>query len=253
MSDAHPDSKPGAERKAAPPAAKCHIVSLLKTFCGGCWSCLTSPCRQIRKSWVDLTAKYPEKPIEFITMVVTVIGLVVAIATVGFVAWQLHELNETLESQAYNYIDDNQLELDKAFVEKPQYRKYFYENALLPADSNEVDEILALVDLKLDIIDAFYSQADHIDWKKHYTRAAWDEFYSDSFRCSQILCQRICKDWNEYGTDIRAIATGESACGQSLKLTPIPGRQDGKKSCEWQNVETKCERLKPALAPASRG
>ena len=50
------------------------------------------------------------RPIEFLT-------LILATLSVGLLVWQLSALNDTLESQAYNYIDTGLIELDKVFIE----------------------------------------------------------------------------------------------------------------------------------------
>jgi hypothetical protein len=165
------------------------------------------------------------KPIEFLTMLTAVIGL-------AFLGWQLSKLNENLESQAYSYIENQQLELDKIFIEHPNYRQFFYDGVSLPTgDGADARQILAIAELKLDVIDAFYSQADHINWAYHHTFPAWERYHEGSFLRSQIMCREICRYWNEYGTHIRAVAKRPNACGDTLKLTAIAGTAD--MSCSW--------------------
>src|SRR5690242_16863506 len=89
---------------------------------------------------------FREKPIEFMT-------LLTAVATLVVLQWQLNELNNTLESQAYNYIINSQLDLDKMFIEKSEYRRFFQENIELPKESDKRHAIWAIADAKLDVID----------------------------------------------------------------------------------------------------
>jgi hypothetical protein len=169
-----------------------------------------------------------EKPIEFF-------GLSAAIVSVIFLEWQLIDLRDTLESQAYSYIDNNQIELDKAFIDNSEYRDYFYRNLPAPKGNDEksikdAKKIAALADLNLDVIDAFHSQADHIRWTSHYTREAWEEYYRKSFSRSSVLCKQICDYWKEYGKTIRGQAVKSDACGTRIKLAD-PKNIDSE--CTW--------------------
>jgi hypothetical protein len=165
------------------------------------------------------------KPIEFA-------GLIVAIATLLVLWVQIGGLVDSLESQAYNYIDSNQLNLDKIMIEHSELRSYFDDEKQPPPNDADLkrNTILAIADLKLDVIDGFYSQEKHIDWTSRYTREAWDQYYKDSFKRGQVLCWLICRDWNEYGKDIRQVASRPDACGAKIKQRDA---KDFKKGCEW--------------------
>lgn len=205
------------------------------TFWGGAMSNAETENTTAMRFCESLGKAARKKPVEFLTMLTGVIALIVGSASVVFLGWQLLEVNEALESQAYSYIDNNLIEFDKVLIEHSKYRQYFNNDEALPNGDDEkskedAKKILAVADLKLDVIDAFYSQAGHINWNARYTREAWDEYYQDSFRRSRVLCKLICDEWNEYGKEIHQIATGPKACGDTLKLS-----RDDKSNifCKW--------------------
>jgi len=148
-----------------------------------------------------------EKPIEFMTMIVTVPGLIIGLVGVAFVYFQFLDLRKSLDSQAYGIISQELAELNRLFVERPEMRPYFYAREPLPDDPLERDRVLAVADVYLDFIDNYYSQASHLDWT-HYNRGGWDAFIRGSFERSRVLCQVLCKDQEEFGDAIRDVAAG---------------------------------------------
>jgi hypothetical protein len=147
-----------------------------------------------------------KKPIEFLT-------LLTAIASIVFLGWQLFELNDTLESQAYSYILSGLHDLDKTFVENAEYRQYFQENIDLPPESAKRQKIWALADAKLDFIDSFYSQEGHINWNK-YTKDGWEEFFRESFKCSLVMRKSFCRDRTQYGHQLLAFTARMCEAGK---------------------------------------
>ena len=148
-----------------------------------------------------------EKPIEFVTMIVTVPGLVIGLVGVAFVYFQFHDLRKSLDSQAYGIISQELAELNRLFVEHPEMRPYFYAREPLPDDELKRNRVLAVADVYLDFIDNYYSQASHLDWS-HYNRGGWDAFIKGSFERSRVLCYALCKDQDEFGDAIRDTAAG---------------------------------------------
>lgn len=73
----------------------------------------------------NLRAASLQKPVEFA-------ALIIAVISVALLIWQLWALNDTLESQAYNYIIAGLAELDKADIEHSDLRKYFLKNEPYP-------------------------------------------------------------------------------------------------------------------------
>ena len=148
-----------------------------------------------------------EKPIEFLTMIVTVPSLIIGLVGVAFVYVQFLDLRKSLDSQAYGIISQELAELNRLFVERPEMRPYFYSRELLPDDALTRDRVLTVADVYLDFIDNYYSHASHLDWT-HYNRGGWDAFIRGSFERSRVLCYALCKDQKEFGDAIRDVAAG---------------------------------------------
>jgi hypothetical protein len=148
-----------------------------------------------------------EKPIEFVTMIVTVPGLIIGLVGAAFVYVQFLDLRKNLDSQAYGIISQELAELNRLFVERPEMRPYFYAREPLPDDPLTRNRVLAVADVYLDFIDNYYSQASHLDWS-HYNRGGWDAFIKGSFERSRVLCYALCRDQDEFGDAIRNVAAG---------------------------------------------
>jgi len=184
--------------------------------------------RALKRFLPELKRACMDKPIELLGLVVSFLTFVVAAFTLIFLIIQLNGVRDNLESQAYSYIINSQVEFDKIFIENSKYRSYFQNGEPLPTDSSEIMKIWTLADAKLDIMDAFHSQAEHINWLR-YSRPAWEEFHKRAFRRSRVLCQAICNDWPEYGKHIRIIASQE--CDKkNLKLRDLTRDLQ---VCEW--------------------
>jgi hypothetical protein len=179
--------------------------------------------------WKALFQARSEKPVELLGLVVGVLTLFIAGVTLWYLKTQLDDVRNTLESQAYSYIITSQLELDKVFTENSEYRQYFLNDEAPPRDDlSKMKKIWSLADMKLDVIDAFHSQAEHVNWLR-YTRPAWDEFHKRSFRRSRVLCEAICNDWAEYGNRVRSLALSE--CDKQKMQVPDPA--NAAKGCKW--------------------
>jgi hypothetical protein len=160
------------------------------------------------------------KPLEAVTLAIGTVTVIVLM-------WQLHDLDRTLESQAYNAITVGLLELDKISVEKSEYRVYFVGDAPLPTEPAERQKLWSLADAKLDFIDGFYSQEDHINWTR-YTKRGWEEYFKESFRCGAVIRTTYCRDQTQYGSRLQAFTfrafPGGICNGPNPKTLAQPGQ-----------------------------
>jgi hypothetical protein len=150
-------------------------------------------------------------------LVLSFATLLTAIGSLIYLGAQLGGLNETIESQSYSYVIEGLAEYDRILVERPELMPYLEggpdgSEVRLPANSGQRLRVLALANYKLDFIDGFYSQERHIRWDQDYTRAAWDDYFRDSFVRSEALCTLICSNPDHYGTRVREI--GMSTCAR---------------------------------------
>jgi hypothetical protein len=165
------------------------------------------------------------KTIEFLTLITMAISVLILWLQLRDIDKTLESQNSLLESQAYNYIESGLLELDKIFIEKSEYRPYFFENCSLPSKEVERQRVLAIADMKLDYMDSFYSQESRINWNR-YTRSGWDEYFRDSFRRSIVLRQAFCNYQEQYGLELRAFASGTCE-GPNAKEDPKEVKPSG--------------------------
>jgi hypothetical protein len=149
--------------------------------------------------WQSLKKASLEKPIELL-------ALIIATVAAAAVWWQIRSATDALESQAESYIVNGLAGLDKMNLEHPELRHYFNGNDVdLPEDKVERAKVLSLADAHLDFIDAFYTQRDKIDWSKH-TLEGWENYFAHSFKCSPVLRDRFCAEYDEYGHSIHKFA-----------------------------------------------
>ena len=145
------------------------------------------------------------QPIEFLTLVVTALGLAIAIGGAVFVYLQIVAVNQALDSQAYATITQGLNDLDKIFVDNPKARPQFFNNAPAPDNEEDRQRVEAIAEIYLNFIDNFYGQTSHLD-PSHYQFDAWERFFRDSFKRSKVLCDHFEQEKKEYGDEINAIA-----------------------------------------------
>jgi hypothetical protein len=170
------------------------------------------PCEVLR-DWLHayvrklFSSAAQDKAVEFMALIIGALSVVLLI-------WQLWDLNDTLESQAYSYIIAGLTEFDKTSVDNSEYRKYFTQNFPLPSTITEADrsKILSLADQKLDFIDSSYTQFDHIN-QRHYTKDAWDNYFEQSFKCSIVLRDLYCSEIGLYGHKLEQFLTKKFPAG----------------------------------------
>jgi hypothetical protein len=146
-----------------------------------------------------------DKPIEFLTLIVTTIGLAIAIGGAGFVYYQIVAVKQALDSQAYAVITQGLTDLEKIFVDNPGARPYFFESKPLPDDGEEKQKVLAIGEMYLNFIDNYFAQTVHLD-PSNYDFSAWEKFFKHSFQRSKVLCQLLEQEKEEYAKEVKDIA-----------------------------------------------
>ena len=84
----------------------------------------------------------------------------------------------------------------KTFVEQPQLRPYFEERKELKADDENRQRVLALADVRLDVMDAVLSYAAMSGVSNAI--AGWKNAFSRAFRTSTVLCARLKETESNY-------------------------------------------------------
>jgi hypothetical protein len=84
----------------------------------------------------------------------------------------------------------------KTFVEHPQLRPYFEEMKELKTDDEHRQRVLALADVRLDVMDAVLTYAAMSGLSNAI--AGWKNAFSSAFRTSTVLCARLRETESSY-------------------------------------------------------
>ncbi|WP_455833563.1 hypothetical protein [Pseudarthrobacter siccitolerans] len=128
-----------------------------------------------------------------VEMLILVTG-VIATLTVGVT--QLEAVRDSLKSTTAASVFEQQQELDKVFVEMPQYAQYFEEKVEIIPPEHEV-QVRAIAFRTLDHFEHIRFQiANNLFSANH---VAWHEYFSESFRYSPVLCRTLLENNEVYG------------------------------------------------------
>src|SRR3954451_4283783 len=121
----------------------------------------------------------PLKLSELFQVILTIIGF-------GFVLYSIKQISATLKISAHTAATVNLLELDKLFIENPEYWPYFHRNMEMASDDGRYLKLVAIADFMLDYFQGLLQQAPHA-WNSSDTSR---RFIREMFRSSPILCKR---------------------------------------------------------------
>jgi hypothetical protein len=96
----------------------------------------------------------------------------------------------------------------RLFVEQPDLRPYFEEGAQLAPDDSKRNLVLAIADLRLDVMDAVLTYPALLDVADDIE--GWRNTFRNAFRTSPVLCARLRETESNYGFIVPIAA---QACG----------------------------------------
>ena len=95
----------------------------------------------------------------------------------------------------------------KTFVERPHLRPYFEEKKEFETDDRYRQSVLALADVRLDVMDAVLTYAVMSGQSDAIT--GWKNAFASAFRKSPILCARLNETESSYpNAEILSVAAG---------------------------------------------
>jgi hypothetical protein len=97
----------------------------------------------------------------------------------------------------------------KTFVEKPDLRPYFESGKSLTSDDPNRQAVLALADVRLDVMDAILTYAALHGFAGEGEIGGWKNTFDHSFRTSPVLCMRLNESASDYGL---IVPIGRAAC-----------------------------------------
>lgn len=88
-----------------------------------------------------------------------VLGPVVGVISLIYLAVQTRTLHKSVKAQAYQAVVNTQISFDALFLQYPSMRQYIYANTKLPdPDTDEGQRARSVVDVALNVIDSTYQQ-----------------------------------------------------------------------------------------------
>jgi hypothetical protein len=149
--------------------------------------------------------------IAFLALMIQACSLAISLIGILFVIFQIRNVRESLDSQSYGSINDKLNQIDMVFIQAPELRPYFFDNARWPDEKTAKDKLTAVAEARLDLMDYWFRQASHMNLEA-YDMMAWRTFFTNSFQRSQILCDVLRTEQNEYGEPIRSLAQKSGYC-----------------------------------------
>ncbi|MEX5635038.1 hypothetical protein [Parafrankia sp. FMc2] len=115
-----------------------------------------------------------------------VVALVALILSIGATALSVSDARRNRTVTTYNSTTDLALQVDRVFIEYPQWRPHFYENEPVPADAAHQDrnQVLAITEFCLDIMECIW------DRKLEYSKKdlnSWRAWILDLFNSSPAM------------------------------------------------------------------
>ena len=167
----------------------------------------------MRRTNSDPTANAPDvykRVVDTVTLLVIVIGL--------YFAWdQAKEFNASQNLSNWSDVSARTYEIDRVFVENPEFRKYFLEGVDIAPDDKDYPKAASIAELLLDYLDSFTALLDY----KHglisngiLQEEAWKHYFNESFTKSPLLCRRLIAGPLNYGPQLRQ--TGIPLCEKTF-------------------------------------
>jgi hypothetical protein len=132
-----------------------------------------------------------EKTRLWLQIVQTSAGMISMVAIV-IAYYQFEEGQRREEQSVYQTISTDWNGHLRLFVDKPQFRPYFFEaKAVAPGDPN-AETIYAIAEVRLDLMDSMLANMEARDWSEDET-AGWRSTFRDAFAMSPVLCEVLSK------------------------------------------------------------
>jgi hypothetical protein len=129
------------------------------------------------------------------------------IGTLLFAGLQWRTANQAALQTNYQRIASEWRSHLATFVEKPLLRPYFEGRKELTNDDLNTEVVLALADVRLEVIDGILTYAAL--WGESDGIVGWENTFAAAFRGSPVLCARLQETRANYGL---AVPIGYAAC-----------------------------------------
>lgn len=115
----------------------------------------------------------------------------ILLATVGIFSLQTRQMarqsraTETaILSSVHQSITDNMLEIDRIFIDHPEFRPFFYENTPLPSEPIQRNQLISVAELFIDFVENHLLQSPHLPAG---VLAGWRTYFLKTMKNSPAL------------------------------------------------------------------
>ena len=136
----------------------------------------------------------PERPMsryEKLSFIVSVRSLIVSLLGFVLIIWSLNAANEALKRSIYGSISNWTFELDKAFLQSPELRPYFYDGKDIDTDDPLYPKAQQMAEYMLDTFDSVLEHKAYFPGTGGTPHVGWARWFYDSFDRSPILGKYI--------------------------------------------------------------
>ncbi len=107
---------------------------------------------------------------------------------------QANLLEHNLKASAFLPLNNYQADLNKIFIENPDFRQYFYDGVEISKNDNKYNKVISIADFMLDFFDAVFVQKSLYNLSGSW----WIGFMTKSFITSPTLCKRLDENSSMY-------------------------------------------------------
>jgi hypothetical protein len=119
------------------------------------------------------------------TLIIQVFGIILVVASLGFVAYQTRQTAELARRQAYEGGSGQMSAIDNIFVEHPELYPYFYDGKMIAKNDPEYFKVLTVAMAITNFLEGTLPRdgAEPMPW--------WEKYMNDQFAISPIMCEYL--------------------------------------------------------------
>lgn len=108
--------------------------------------------------------------------VLNVVSTIISVISLAAILFQSIILKKTIDNQIYSSFVANSVELDKVLINYPHIRKYIYDNKPITERTENLDQIMSVIELAIDITENIEVYKKYIPKSR---REGWMRFVKD--------------------------------------------------------------------------
>jgi hypothetical protein len=163
--------------------------------------------------------------IDVATLLIISAGLCLGLDQARKLTKSIETSNRSNNLSTWSTVTSQGMELDKIFIEHPEFQKYFFSGATINRRDARFEKASAISIMLLDYTDSVLVLLNYLpseggpERETFIERDTWKRYFMALFRNSPLLCQTLEENKDVYGR--QTIQIGQSAC-LAVKSPPSP-------------------------------